>query len=154
MPCRVSVIQIILQSNRCLCFTCAPICAFSTVRVSGASPELAGAYLYAHRQCLLNLYSRLMRVRSPKSHLCALTFRTLFFPVIFRNYIQKRRPDRTKFSPKRLLFFTHSAQIIFHSVINSTHFNNLTNSYQSRKNRIVQSFRKRFHAIIRSNNHR
>ena len=88
----------------------------------------------------------LSRVRT--RFLCSFSLRS--FGFTYRKGVRIER----NFSPKRLLFFTHSAQIIFHSVINSTHFNNLTNSYQSRKNRIVQSFWKSFHAIIRSNNHR
>lgn len=74
----------------------------------------------------------LSRVRT--RFLCSFSLRS--FGFTYRKGVRIER----NFSPKRLLFFTHSAQIIFHSVINSTHFNNLTNSYQSRKNRIVQSF--------------
>jgi len=55
--------------------------------------------------------------------------------------------DMKIFSGSSLL--TLLAEIILHSIVNSTHLYSLTYIHDSRKNCIVQMFRKSFHPIIR-----
>lgn len=113
-------------------------------RTSGRPKAVLVKSMQSLNACALTKYHIHVRTRFLRN------FCSWSFGFTYRKGVRIER----NFSPKRLLFFTHSAQIIFHSVINSTHLNSPTNSCQSRKNRVVQSFRKRFHPIIRSNNHR
>ena len=124
-------------------------------RVAGVSPAFAGALVRAHRQCLLFIYAAVHRfVVSHCAHACAHTIHAQFSCGLSLLKTEKASGSNANFLQNAFCFLAHSAQIVFHSVINSTHFYSPTYSYQPRKNRVVQSFRKRFHSIIRSNDHR